>query len=78
MTVYHLLKLFQSETDIMLGKKSLVAETYDELVSIDLFLIIAHGVTHMSKPKYIAPFSKLNSSVAGLKLIFELYFEFSQ
>lgn len=32
-TIYHLLKLFQSETDIMLGKKSLVAEFYDELVS---------------------------------------------
>ena len=31
-TIYHLLKLFQSETDIMLGKKSLVAEFYDELV----------------------------------------------
>ena len=36
-TLYHLLKLFQSETDIMLGKKSLVAEFYDELVL--LFLI---------------------------------------
>ena len=33
-TIYHLLKLFQSETDIMLGKKSLVAEFYDELVSL--------------------------------------------
>ena len=31
-TVYHLLKLFQSETDVMLGKKSLVAEYYDEMV----------------------------------------------
>jgi hypothetical protein len=35
-TVYHLLKLFQSETDIALGKKSLVAELYDELVSYRL------------------------------------------
>lgn len=34
-TVYHLLKLFQSETDIMLGKKSLVAEFYDEMVFQD-------------------------------------------
>ena len=33
-TIYHLLKLFQTETDIMLGKKSLVVEFYDELVSI--------------------------------------------
>ncbi|XP_064642335.1 YEATS domain-containing protein 4-like [Lineus longissimus] len=31
-TIYHLLKLFQSETDIALGKKSLVVEIYDELV----------------------------------------------
>ncbi|KAK2167294.1 hypothetical protein LSH36_30g09016 [Paralvinella palmiformis] len=34
-TIYHLLKLFQSETDIMLGKKSLVAEFYDELIFQD-------------------------------------------
>ena len=33
-TIYHLLKLFQTETDIMLGKKSLVVEFYDELVSV--------------------------------------------
>lgn len=34
-TLYHLLKLFQSETDIMLGKKSLVMEFYDELIFQD-------------------------------------------
>lgn len=34
-TLYHLLKLFQSETDVMLGKKSLVVEFYDELVFQD-------------------------------------------
>ncbi|XP_029633654.1 YEATS domain-containing protein 4 [Octopus sinensis] len=34
-TLYHLLKLFQSETDIMLGKKSLVCEFYDELMFQD-------------------------------------------
>lgn len=34
-TIYHLLKLFQSETDIMLGKKSLVVEYYDEIVFQD-------------------------------------------
>lgn len=34
-TIYHLLKLFQSETDIMLGKKSLVAEYYDEMIFQD-------------------------------------------
>lgn len=31
-TVYHILKLFQSETNIMLGKKQLVSEFYDELI----------------------------------------------
>jgi len=31
-TVYHMLKLFQTEADIMLGKKNLVSEFYDELV----------------------------------------------
>ncbi|XP_064460064.1 YEATS domain-containing protein 4-like [Ornithodoros turicata] len=31
-TVYHILKLFQSETNIMLGKKQLVSESYDELI----------------------------------------------
>ncbi|KAK3803668.1 hypothetical protein RRG08_023382 [Elysia crispata] len=34
-TIYHLLKLFQSETDVMLGKKSLVVEYYDEMVFQD-------------------------------------------
>ncbi|XP_064611236.1 YEATS domain-containing protein 4-like [Liolophura sinensis] len=34
-TLYHLLKLFQSETDIMLGKKSLVSEVYEELIFQD-------------------------------------------
>ena len=31
-TVYHLLKLFQNDPDIMMGKKSLVVEHYDEMV----------------------------------------------
>jgi YEATS domain-containing protein 4 len=34
-TIYHLLKLFQTEADIMLGKKNLVSEFYDELVFQD-------------------------------------------
>ncbi|XP_013778977.1 YEATS domain-containing protein 4-like isoform X1 [Limulus polyphemus] len=34
-TVYHILKLFQSETNIMLGKKHLVSEFYDELIFQD-------------------------------------------
>lgn len=41
-TVYHLLKLFQSETDIMLGKKSLVSEFYDELVFNDPTVMMQH------------------------------------
>ncbi|XP_023211406.1 YEATS domain-containing protein 4-like [Centruroides sculpturatus] len=34
-TFYHILKLFQSETNIMLGKKHLVSEFYDELIFQD-------------------------------------------
>ncbi|KAK6964918.1 YEATS domain-containing protein 4 [Biomphalaria glabrata] len=34
-TIYHLLKLFQSEADVMLGKKALVVEYYDEMVFQD-------------------------------------------
>ncbi|XP_077998495.1 YEATS domain-containing protein 4-like [Glandiceps talaboti] len=34
-TVYHLLKLFQSETNLMLGKKNVVSEQYDELIFQD-------------------------------------------
>ena len=33
-TIYHLIKLFQSDPAIMAGKKNLVSETYDELVSM--------------------------------------------
>jgi len=39
-TVYHLLKLFQSETDIMLGKKQLVVELYDEMIFQDTSLMM--------------------------------------
>ena len=50
-TIYHLLKLFQSETDIMLGKKSLVAEFYDELVSVCfLVLLLLYCQCRMSFP----------------------------
>ncbi|XP_071482103.1 YEATS domain-containing protein 4-like [Diadema setosum] len=34
-TVYHFLKLFQSETNLMLGKKTLFSEHYDELIFQD-------------------------------------------
>ncbi|XP_060077597.1 YEATS domain-containing protein 4-like [Ylistrum balloti] len=45
-TLYHLLKLFQSETDIMLGKKSLVVEYYDELVFQDPTSMMHHALTN--------------------------------
>lgn len=32
MTLYHLLKLFQSDTNAILGKKTVVSEFYDEMV----------------------------------------------
>ena len=39
MTFYHLLKLFQTESALASGKKQLVSEFYDEIVSeIRLFL----------------------------------------
>ncbi|KAK2191232.1 hypothetical protein NP493_55g05010 [Ridgeia piscesae] len=44
-TIYHLLKLFQSETDIMLGKKNLVIEYYDELVFQDPSAMLQHLLT---------------------------------
>lgn len=31
-TLYHLLKLFQSDTNVMLGKKTVVSEFYDEMI----------------------------------------------
>lgn len=34
-TMYHFLKLFQSATNLTLGKKTLVAEHYDELIFLD-------------------------------------------
>lgn len=35
LTLYHPLKLFQNETNIMLGKKTLVSEWYDEMIFQD-------------------------------------------
>ncbi|KAB0403903.1 hypothetical protein E2I00_016995, partial [Balaenoptera physalus] len=34
-TLYHLLKLFQSDTNAMLGKKTVVSEFYDEMIFQD-------------------------------------------
>lgn len=41
-TIYHLLKLFQTESDIMMGKKNLVSECYDELVFQDPSTMMQH------------------------------------
>ena len=38
-TLYHLLKLFQTESALASGKKQLVSEFYDEIVSPDHFKI---------------------------------------
>lgn len=46
-TLYHLLKLFQSETDIMLGKKSLVSEFYDELMFQDPTQVMQQMLTNV-------------------------------
>lgn len=35
MTIYHILKLFQSTPEIQLGKKSLVSEFYEEIIFQD-------------------------------------------
>jgi len=35
-----MLKLFQTEADIMLGKKNLVSEFYDELVCDNMTILI--------------------------------------
>lgn len=37
-TLYHLLKLFQSDTSAILGKKTVVSEFYDEMVRKDSML----------------------------------------
>jgi len=47
-TIYHLLKLFQSETDIMLGKKQLVVELYDEMIFQDPTVLMQQLLTNMS------------------------------
>jgi YEATS domain-containing protein 4 len=38
LTLSHILKLFQSDTAIVMGKKNLVSEQYDEIVSLTCYL----------------------------------------
>lgn len=42
-TLYHLLKLFQTESALASGKKQLVSEFYDEVVSRNLFYSICQS-----------------------------------
>lgn len=41
-TIYHILKLFQTTPDIQLGKKSLVSEFYEEIVFQDPTALMQH------------------------------------
>ena len=46
-TLYHLLKLFQTESALASGKKQLVSEFYDEIVSQDHFKLKIYGQTQL-------------------------------
>lgn len=54
-TVYHMLKLFQTEADIMLGKKNLVSEFYDELVFQDPSVFMQQLLTQQH-PVTVGPY----------------------
>lgn len=51
-TMYHLLKLFQSDPAVIAGKKNVVSETYDELVFTDPTNTMYHL---LSNPKPLVP-----------------------
>ena len=50
-TLYHLLKLFQTESALASGKKQLVSEFYDEVVSTNL----SHSICHSFKEWLLLP-----------------------
>lgn len=54
-TIYHMLKLFQTEADIMLGKKNLVSEFYDELVFQDPSVFMQQLLTQQH-PATLGPY----------------------
>ncbi|XP_077508200.1 YEATS domain-containing protein 4-like [Amblyomma americanum] len=54
-TVYHILKLFQSETNIMLVKKQLVSESYDELIFSEPTVIMHQHLTN-TRPLSVGPY----------------------
>uniref|UniRef100_A0A6M2CWQ1 YEATS domain-containing protein 4 n=1 Tax=Rhipicephalus microplus TaxID=6941 RepID=A0A6M2CWQ1_RHIMP len=54
-TLYHILKLFQSETNIMLGKKQLVTEMYDELIFSEPTVMMQQLLTS-TRPLTVGPY----------------------
>lgn len=42
MTVYHILKLFQTPPEVQVGKKNLVSEFYDEIIFQDPTALMQH------------------------------------
>lgn len=54
-TIYHLLKLFQTESDIMMGKKNLISEFYDEMVFQDPLTMMQHLLLQQ-KPLTLNPY----------------------
>lgn len=48
-TIYHILKLFQSTTELQVGKKSLVSEFYDEIIFQDPTALMQH-LLNSTKP----------------------------
>ena len=59
-TIYHLLKLFQSDPAVIAGKKNVVAETYDELVFTDPTNTMYHL---LSNPKPLVPAIRHESGI---------------
>ena len=49
MTIYHILKLFQTSPEVQVGKKSLVSEFYDEIIFQDPNALMQH-LLNSTKP----------------------------
>ncbi|XP_071839679.1 YEATS domain-containing protein 4-like [Apostichopus japonicus] len=54
-TLYHFLKLFQTETNLMLGKKTLVSEHYDEMIFQDPTLMMQQLLVN-TRPLTLGPY----------------------
>lgn len=48
-TIYHILKLFQTTPDVQVGKKNLVSEFYDEIIFQDPSALMQH-LLNSAKP----------------------------